>query len=94
MYQEILQRYILLCGQEITGSLRDKPCKPRDHYHTCYCLSGLSISQHGDGRYDPVVYGDGTILLKRTHPAYNIAYDKVIRTSSILWPRSTLSLSI
>uniref|UniRef100_A0A6U9ZJC4 Prenyltransferase alpha-alpha toroid domain-containing protein n=1 Tax=Pseudo-nitzschia australis TaxID=44445 RepID=A0A6U9ZJC4_9STRA len=42
----LLERYILLCAQEITGGLRDKPSKPRDFYHTCYNLSGLSIAQH------------------------------------------------
>ncbi|KAI9920167.1 hypothetical protein PsorP6_016048 [Peronosclerospora sorghi] len=65
--------------KEIMSGLRDKTCKPRDHYHTCYCLSGLSIAQHGDGRDDPVVYGDGSKPLERTHPAYNIAYDKVMK---------------
>jgi len=25
--------------------MRDKPGKPRDFYHSCYALSGLSISQ-------------------------------------------------
>ena len=56
----LLERYILLCAQEITGGLRDKPSKPRDFYHTCYNLSGLSIAQHcsssssgnGDGDND------------------------------------------
>ncbi|RMX67720.1 hypothetical protein DD238_001459 [Peronospora effusa] len=79
-HQEKLQRYILLCGQEITGGLRDKPGKPRDHYHSCYCLSGLSVAQHGDGRGEPVVYGDVSNLMKRTHPAYNINYDKAMKT--------------
>ncbi|OMO69738.1 Prenyltransferase/squalene oxidase [Corchorus olitorius] len=37
-----LQQYIILCAQEPGGGLRDKPGKSRDHYHTCYCLSGLS----------------------------------------------------
>ncbi|KAI9912013.1 hypothetical protein PsorP6_009211 [Peronosclerospora sorghi] len=39
---------------------------------------------HGDGRDDPVVYGDGSNLLKRTHPAYNIADDKVMKTIEYL----------
>jgi protein farnesyltransferase subunit beta len=52
-------------------------CRTRDHYHTCYCLSGLSIAQHGDGLSDPVVYGDKRNLLHATHPAYNIGKDKV-----------------
>eukprot|EP00978_Attheya_sp_CCMP212_P034995 scaffold149980_cov52-Attheya_sp.AAC.2 len=42
----LLQRYILLCAQDVNGGLRDKPSKPRDFYHTCYNLSGLSIAQH------------------------------------------------
>ena len=34
------------CAQSIEyGGLRDKPGKPRDFYHSCYALSGLSISQ-------------------------------------------------
>jgi protein farnesyltransferase subunit beta len=41
-----LQRYILLAGQNIEGGLRDKPSKMRDYYHSCYCLSGLSVAQH------------------------------------------------
>lgn len=27
--------------------MRDKPGKPVDFYHTCYCLSGLGATQHG-----------------------------------------------
>ncbi|KAG1699190.1 hypothetical protein DVH05_014106 [Phytophthora capsici] len=78
-HQEQLQKYILLCGQEINGGLRDKPGKPRDHYHSCYCLSGLSVAQHGDGRGEPVVFGDASNLVGRTHPAYNIGYDKALK---------------
>ena len=42
----MLERYILLCAQEPTGGLRDKPSKSRDFYHTNYNLCGLSIAQH------------------------------------------------
>ena len=42
----MLERYILLCAQDVSGGLRDKPSKQRDFYHTCYSLSGLSIIQH------------------------------------------------
>ena len=46
-YDEImLQRYILLCAQDVNGGLRDKPSKPKDFYHSCYNLSGLSVGQH------------------------------------------------
>jgi len=41
----MLQRYILLCAQDVNGGLRDKPSKSRDFYHSCYNLSGLSVSQ-------------------------------------------------
>ena len=42
----MLQRYILLCAQDVNGGLRDKPSKSRDFYHSCYNLSGLSVAQH------------------------------------------------
>jgi protein farnesyltransferase subunit beta len=41
-----LQGWLLLCCQLSNGGLQDKPGKGRDHYHTCYCLSGLSTAQH------------------------------------------------
>uniref|UniRef100_A0A673Y9H4 Protein farnesyltransferase subunit beta n=1 Tax=Salmo trutta TaxID=8032 RepID=A0A673Y9H4_SALTR len=44
--QQALQEYILLCCQNTAGGLLDKPGKSRDFYHTCYCLSGLSVAQH------------------------------------------------
>ena len=44
--QQCLQEYILCCCQERNGGLIDKPTKPRDYYHTCYDLSGLSIAQN------------------------------------------------
>jgi prenyltransferase beta subunit len=49
----MLQRYILLCAQDVNGGLRDKPSKSRDFYHSCYNLSGLSVSQHN--HYTPTV---------------------------------------
>ncbi|GAA5805144.1 hypothetical protein HPULCUR_010657 [Helicostylum pulchrum] len=44
--REALQEYILLCCQAEYGGLIDKPGKSTDFYHTCYCLSGLSVAQH------------------------------------------------
>lgn len=52
-HQQALQEYILMCCQCPTGGLLDKPGKSRDFYHTCYCLSGLSIAQH---------FGSGAML--------------------------------
>eukprot|EP01034_Spumella_vulgaris_P022491 gene22491-28619_t len=44
--QKALQRYVLHCAQNLDGGgMRDKPGKSRDFYHSCYALSGLSISQ-------------------------------------------------
>ena len=64
-----LQGWLLLCCQLPQGGLQDKPGKGRDHYHTCYCLSGLSVAQH--------VGRDGTVgpdsnLLERTDPLVNV----------------------
>ena len=77
--QLLLQRYILLCSQQTTGGLRDKPGKSRDYYHTCYSLSGLAISQRtppnknnnsSDG--EVFVYGDACNLVNNTNPIFNI----------------------
>jgi prenyltransferase beta subunit len=56
----MLERYILLCGQDVNGGLRDKPSKQRDFYHSCYALSGLSILQHYAGTEIADVNGDET----------------------------------
>lgn len=66
--QHALQRYILHCAQALDGGLRDKPGKPRDFYHTCYNLSGLSCAQWGraGGKEGgtALVYGDvGNLLV-------------------------------
>lgn len=37
------------CTQARKGGLRDKPGKPVDFYHTCYCLSGLGVTQRAAG---------------------------------------------
>ncbi|KAI3452423.1 hypothetical protein Pfo_009088 [Paulownia fortunei] len=76
-----LQQYILLCSQEEAG-FRDKPGKRRDHYHTCYVLSGLSICQHSnikEADSPPLprdVMGPYSNLLEPVHPLYNIVLDK------------------
>jgi len=95
----LLERYILLCAQEVTGGLRDKPSKPRDFYHTCYNLSGLSIAQHcsstataadaGDDDSETptdVGFGDASqTLVKETHPCYNIRIDRVASILAMDW---------
>jgi protein farnesyltransferase subunit beta len=44
--REALQEYILIACQSPKGGLIDKPYRTADYYHTCYCLSGLSTTQH------------------------------------------------
>ncbi|KFV66983.1 Protein farnesyltransferase subunit beta, partial [Dryobates pubescens] len=76
-----LQEYILLCCQCPAGGLLDKPGKSRDFYHTCYCLSGLSLAQHfgsGDLHHE-LVLGGPENRLQPTHPVYNICPEKVVR---------------
>ncbi|PKU69950.1 Protein farnesyltransferase subunit beta [Dendrobium catenatum] len=77
-----LQQYILLCSQVLEGGFKDKPGKARDHYHSCYCLSGLSVSQYSfsksaDSPPPPnAVLGLYSNLLEPVHPLYNLVLDK------------------
>ncbi|OQU87492.1 protein farnesyltransferase subunit beta isoform X1 [Sorghum bicolor] len=77
-----LQQYILLCSQVLEGGFRDKPGKNRDHYHSCYCLSGLSVCQYSaltDADSCPLpqhVLGPYSNLLEPIHPLYNVVLDK------------------
>jgi protein farnesyltransferase subunit beta len=71
----MLERYILLCTQDENGGLRDKPSKGRDFYHSCYCLSGLSMAQHYGGHIGVPSESDGDIENTSTfptHPCYNV----------------------
>ncbi|KAM7511992.1 hypothetical protein LguiB_010867 [Lonicera macranthoides] len=76
-----LQQYILLCSQ-MEGGFRDKPGKQRDHYHTCYCLSGLSSSQYSWSKgadsppYPKAVLGPYSNLLEPIHPLYNVVFEQ------------------
>lgn len=67
-----LQLWLLLCCQSKFG-LRDKPGKPADFYHTCYCLSGLSVSQSTSG----VVLGGDDNRLAAVDPVLNVVLYKV-----------------
>ncbi|XP_045528587.1 protein farnesyltransferase subunit beta isoform X3 [Pieris brassicae] len=71
--QGALQEYIIVCCQSPEGGLIDKPGKPRDIYHTCYTLSGLSVAQHGTGTGESLVIGASETELNRVHPLHNIA---------------------
>ncbi|EFJ52997.1 hypothetical protein VOLCADRAFT_85812 [Volvox carteri f. nagariensis] len=72
---EALQLWILKCCQATKGGLRDKPGKPVDYYHTCYCLSGLSAAQHAPGSH--LMGHRETNLLRRADPAVNVVEDKL-----------------
>jgi protein farnesyltransferase subunit beta len=76
----MLERYILLCAQDVQGGLRDKPSKRRDFYHSCYCLSGLAIAQHGlqEQQEQPPAFGHASqSLVAATHPCYNLRLERV-----------------
>jgi protein farnesyltransferase subunit beta len=81
----MLERYILLCAQNVHGGLRDKPSKRRDYYHTCYNLSGLSVAQHCGGLSDTehaASFGHSSSIVATTHPCYNIQRDRVKKITS------------
>jgi len=79
--QRALQEYILVCCQHPAGGLLDKPGKPRDIYHTCYTLSGLSVAQHS-ANGSLLVLGPRENKLAKTHPLYNIGPEFVVRAGS------------
>jgi len=72
--QEALQEYLLICCQHPMGGMLDKPDRPRDFYHTCYGLSGLSVSQHVSSSKTGKAHVIGTPENELTlvHPIYNI----------------------
>jgi protein farnesyltransferase subunit beta len=75
----MLERYILLCAQDMKGGLRDKPSKPRDFYHSCYNLSGLSVAQ-----LSGVDYGHNELsVVARTHLLFNIRVERVQQLRSL-----------
>lgn len=77
-FQEALQEYILICCQNPSGGLIDKPGKPRDIYHTCYNLSGLSVAQQSHLE-EPVIIGTSGNQLAPTHPVYNISPEMALK---------------
>ncbi|KAL0207054.1 hypothetical protein P9112_012765 [Eukaryota sp. TZLM1-RC] len=60
--KEALKTYILGACQGKRGGLKDKPGKPVDFYHTCYALSGLSLT--------------GLCELDEVNPVYNVVRSK------------------
>lgn len=67
-----LQCWILLHCQMNDGGLRDKPNKPADLYHTCYCLSGLAVAQQIEG----IILGPPENQLTILDPVLNVVASK------------------
>ncbi len=91
--QRAVQAYTLMCCQSDKGGMIDKPLKSADLYHTCYSLSGLSVTQ-GKSLYEKLyvkqefgdkneeknsamLAGDMENKVSRTHPLYNLQHEKV-----------------
>ena len=70
---QALQLWLLKCCQAAKGGMRDKPGKPPDYYHTCYCLSGLSSSQNFGG----LVLGPESNKLVKADPFCNVVQHKL-----------------
>ena len=70
---QALQLWLLKCCQAPKGGMRDKPGKPPDYYHTCYCLSGLSSSQH----FGCCVLGPASNKLVKADPLCNVVQHKL-----------------
>ena len=69
---EALRLWLLKCCQASRGGLRDKPGKPVDYYHTCYCLSGYVASL----AYAPGHSSSGDSLAA-LDPVCNVLTDKL-----------------
>lgn len=73
--QTALQEYLMLCSQLNNGGMRDKPGKSRDFYHTCYALSGLSVSQNNpSGRVTAIGLPENK--LRVINPVFGLCADK------------------
>lgn len=72
--QAALTSYLLCCCQDTSGGMLDKPDKRRDYYHTCYCLSGLSVAQNtfSNNADASVIGNDAENKVKPIHPVFNI----------------------
>ncbi|CAL5370065.1 unnamed protein product [Camellia sinensis] len=76
-----LQQYVILCSQ-VEGGFRDKPGKHKDYYHTCYCLSGLSVCQYslskkaGSQPLPRAILGPYSNLLQPIHPLFNVVLEQ------------------
>ncbi|KAK9804940.1 hypothetical protein WJX73_001089 [Symbiochloris irregularis] len=63
------------------GGLRDKPGKPPDYYHTCYCLSGLACAQQASDW----ILGPISNVLKSTDPLCNVLRERLAQAQAAHW---------
>lgn len=70
--EEALQKYVLESCQSKDGLFKDKPGTNADFYHTCYALSGLSLSQHQPNGDIYNLDSNSCNTLELTHPIYNV----------------------
>uniref|UniRef100_A0A0A9WUE7 Protein farnesyltransferase subunit beta n=1 Tax=Lygus hesperus TaxID=30085 RepID=A0A0A9WUE7_LYGHE len=87
--QRSLQQYILIhcqynCNNTFVPGLCDKPSTAPDLYHTCYCLSGLTLAQRSPINSQLYIYGDPNNLINPTDPVYNISPSCVEAVSAVL----------
>ena len=75
--------------------------RSKDLYHTCYCLSGLSVAQHTVAAEalaeDPASGAEGpkdATLLRETHAAFNICADKVCLLHISVYIQSMFSVKV
>eukprot|EP00842_Homolaphlyctis_polyrhiza_P006722 jgi/Hompol1/7050/HPOL_000471-RA len=93
-----VENYTLSCCQAESGGLIDKPGKNPDFYHTCYCLSGLSVAQHVYVSTDPKlplvaierddIAGPRENMLQPTHPVHNICMTKLEAIKAYFYPQN------
>lgn len=72
-----LQDYIFNQCQSKHGLLKDKPETVPDFYHTCYALSGLSISQHEPSGHIFDLGSQQINILVPIHPVFNLTLDRL-----------------
>lgn len=72
-----LQDYVLNQCQGKDGLLRDKPGTLPDFYHTCYALSGLSLSQHQPSGNIFDIGSRPINIVTPTHPLFNLTPDSL-----------------
>jgi protein farnesyltransferase subunit beta len=91
LYNQLaLQAYILMCCQNLSGGLWDKPGKPADLFHTNYATAGLALSQKcflKDEKEELKVMlsFNETLDFNEINPIYCVSTEKVERAKNYFW---------